>query len=124
MRGRREEWGKCRAMLGFRVLREGREIPPTLIAWMVMVSAVATMSRQADPSRQDFLSRHIVASRSEGGHGLCRDSSRRELRPESLKVPGMGLQLCGLQVGYWHHEPVVYPVWWRRAFRIVLCYRL
>ncbi|MQM00504.1 hypothetical protein Taro_033239 [Colocasia esculenta] len=22
----------------------------------------------------------------------------RELRPESLKVPGMGLQLCGLQV--------------------------
>ncbi|MQM15857.1 hypothetical protein Taro_048805 [Colocasia esculenta] len=31
----------------------------------------------------------------------------RELGPESLRVPGMGLQLCGLQVGYWHHEPVV-----------------
>ncbi|MQM13332.1 hypothetical protein Taro_046256, partial [Colocasia esculenta] len=27
--------------------------------------------------------------------------SRRELGPESLKVPGMGLQLCGLQVWCW-----------------------
>ncbi|MQL68953.1 hypothetical protein Taro_001244 [Colocasia esculenta] len=41
-----------------------------------------------------------------------------ELGPESLKVPGIDLQLCGLQtemwflccvvrVGYWRHEPVV-----------------
>ncbi|MQL87081.1 hypothetical protein Taro_019611 [Colocasia esculenta] len=34
----------------------------------------------------------------------------RELGPESLKVPGMGLQLCGLQVGYWCHEPVVHSL--------------
>ncbi|MQL73964.1 hypothetical protein Taro_006320 [Colocasia esculenta] len=33
-RGRREEWGKRRAMLGLCVLREGREIPPSLITWM------------------------------------------------------------------------------------------
>ncbi|MQL83842.1 hypothetical protein Taro_016344 [Colocasia esculenta] len=38
--------------------------------------AIAARSRQADPSRQGFLSRHIVASRSEVGHGLWRDHSR------------------------------------------------
>ncbi|MQL99624.1 hypothetical protein Taro_032345, partial [Colocasia esculenta] len=31
---------------------------------------------------------------------------------------------CVVRVGYWRHEPVVCPVWWRRAFRLVLCYWL
>ncbi|MQM19147.1 hypothetical protein Taro_052147 [Colocasia esculenta] len=41
------------------------------------VSAVTTRSRQDDLSRQGLLSRHIVASRLEGGHGLCRDRNQR-----------------------------------------------
>ncbi|MQM13476.1 hypothetical protein Taro_046401 [Colocasia esculenta] len=67
-RGHREEWGKRRAMLGLRWFPDPEK---------AVVPAVATRSRQANPSRQELLSRHIVVSRSEGGRSLCRDSNRR-----------------------------------------------
>ncbi|MQL76571.1 hypothetical protein Taro_008960 [Colocasia esculenta] len=38
--------------------------------------AAATRLRQADPSRQGFLSRHVRATRSEGDSVLCRDHNR------------------------------------------------
>ncbi|MQM01322.1 hypothetical protein Taro_034077 [Colocasia esculenta] len=31
----------------------------------------------------------------------------RELRPESLKVPGMGLQLCGLQIRLFSEKDII-----------------
>ncbi|MQL98713.1 hypothetical protein Taro_031428 [Colocasia esculenta] len=55
--------------------------------------------------------RHLSPSRSVGPYV-------RDCETERLFL------CCVVRVGYWSHEPVVCPVWWRRAFRLVLCYRL
>ncbi|MQL96151.1 hypothetical protein Taro_028830, partial [Colocasia esculenta] len=62
--------------------------------------AVSTRSRQADPSRQDFLSRHVVASRSEG-----------DLR--SVSVVSVS-SVCGLRDNGGAHE------WYRRGLAVFL----
>ncbi|MQM11185.1 hypothetical protein Taro_044088 [Colocasia esculenta] len=66
-RGRHTERGKCRVVIGLRVLREAlvEHVVCMLFTW--------------------------------------------ELGPESLKVPGMGLQLCGLQVWCWLASTILWP---------------
>ncbi|MQM05681.1 hypothetical protein Taro_038495, partial [Colocasia esculenta] len=81
LRGRRTERGKRRVIIVLHVLHEalvsGALAPVALEEHVVQVTYWS-------PASPVFPVPHF-----------------RELRPESLKVPGMGLQLCGLQVWYW-----------------------
>ncbi|MQM07392.1 hypothetical protein Taro_040233 [Colocasia esculenta] len=110
------EWGRRRAVVGLHVLREGREIPPGFIAWIVLVLG-AFLGTCVVPSRSMSSVLNTLTPMLELYVRLRERRQRattlphfRKLRPESLKVQGMGLQLCGLQVWCWLVSTILWLV--------------